>query len=92
MSICPCGYWWADFDEDGTPISLDYCHYDGPPEWAPCEQDTYDEYANEARLEEEDAKEEAEYENWIASMPEEYRPTNAHEYVESWKQFRNRYN
>lgn len=60
MSICPCGYWWADLDEDGTPISLEYCHYEGPAEWAPCEQDGYDEYANEARIEEEAA-----YEEWL---------------------------
>ena len=34
-----CGYMWADLDEDGTPISLEYCHFDGPDEWAPCMQD-----------------------------------------------------
>ena len=56
MSICPCGYWWADLDEDGTPISLEYCHYEGPAEWEPCEQETYDEYADEARIEEEELK------------------------------------
>lgn len=87
-----CGYMWADRDDEGRPITNEYCHYEGPDAWAPCEQYSYDEYANEARIEEEEAREEAEYENWIASMPEEYRPTNAHEYVESWKQFRNRYN
>jgi len=36
---CNCGYWWADLDENGTPISVEYCHYDGPEGWAPCEQD-----------------------------------------------------
>ena len=57
MSICPCGYWWADCDEDGTPISLEYCHYEGPAEWAPCEQDDY--YA-ELAAEEEELRAEAE--------------------------------
>lgn len=32
-----CGYMWADLDEDGTPISSEYCHYTGPDAWAPCE-------------------------------------------------------
>lgn len=91
MDCMACGYYWADLDEDGTPISIEYCHYDGPDEYAPCAQDTYDEYANEAYLEEEEAREEAEYEAWVASLPEESRPTNAHEYVESWRQFRDRY-
>ena len=67
MSICPCGYWWADLDENGTPISLEYCHYEGPAEWAPCEQDDY--YAKleaeeaELRAEAEAAAEE--YEEWM---------------------------
>ena len=62
-----CGYWWADLDEDGTPISLEYCHYEGPDAWAPCEQDDY--YAQleaeeaELRAEAEAAAEE--YELWL---------------------------
>ena len=81
MGICPCGYWWADLDEDGTPISLEYCHYDGPAEWAPCEQDDY--YAELAaeeealRAEEEAAAEE--YEMWLmeqARMEEEEEEPN----------------
>ena len=33
-----CAYCWADIDlDDGTPISSEYCHYDGPDNWAPCE-------------------------------------------------------
>ena len=91
MSICPCGYWWADLDEDGVPIGLEYCHYDGPAEWAPCEQDAYDEYANEAHIEEEAAREEVEFEAWLASVEEAARPQNTHEYIEAWKQFRGRY-
>lgn len=92
MSRCfNCGYMWSDCDESGEPISLEYCHYDGPDHWAPCEQDSYDEYANEARIEEEEAREEAEFDAWLESVEESARPQNAHEYVEAWKQFRNRY-
>ena len=92
MSRCfNCGYMWSDVDEYGNILTNEYCHFDGPDGWAPCEQDEYDEYANEARIEEEEAREEAEFEAWIASMPEESRPTNAHEYVEAWKQFKSRY-
>ena len=44
-----CGYMCADRDEEGVPISNEYCHYDGPDAWAPCEQDNiYDEAAEEA--------------------------------------------
>ena len=65
-----CGYWWADLDEDGTPISLEYCHYEGPDAWAPCEQDDY--YAQleaeeaELRAEVEIAAEE--YELWLMAQ------------------------
>ena len=90
MSICPCGYWWADLDEDGRPITSEYCHYDGPDEWAPCEQDSYNEYANEADVEAREAEEEAAYEAWLESIPMEQRPTNAKEYVEAWKYFQAR--
>ena len=31
-----CGYWRVDLDENGAPISSEYCHYIGPEEWAPC--------------------------------------------------------
>lgn len=86
-----CGYMWADRDDDGVAITGEYCHYVGPDDWAPCAQDDYDEYANEAYIEEEAAREEAEYEDWLDSLPEELRPTNAHEYVESWKRFRDRF-
>ncbi len=86
-----CGYWWEDLNEYGEPISLAYCHYDGPNEYAPCEQDSYDEYANEAYIEEEETKEEAEFDAWLESIEESARPQNAHEYIEAWKQFRSRY-
>jgi len=62
MSICPCGYWWADLDEDGRPITSEYCHYKGPDEWAPCAQ-TIDEYIHEIDIEAREAEEE--YERWL---------------------------
>jgi len=68
---CNCGYWWADLDENGTPISLEYCHFDGPDEWAPCVQNEYNEYANEADIEAREAEEEAAYEAWLESLPME---------------------
>ena len=44
MSKCTnCGYYWADLDEDGAPLSFEYCHFEGPDGWAPCEQDDYEE-------------------------------------------------
>lgn len=91
MSICPCGYWWADLDEDGRPITSEYCHYDGPEGWAPCVQDEYNKYANEADIEASEAEEEAAYEEWLESLPIEQRPTNAKERVEAWKYFQMRY-
>ena len=90
MDCKNCGYYWADVNEDGEPESLEYCHFDGPDEWAPCVQNEYDEYANEARLEEEEAKAEAEFDEWLESLPMEQRPTNAKEYVEAWKYFQAR--
>lgn len=36
-----CGYMYADLNDEGEPISQEYCHYDGPDAWAPCEQDDY---------------------------------------------------
>lgn len=56
MDCITCGYYWADLDEDGTPISLEYCHFDGPEGGAPCEQDSCDEYANEADIEAREAE------------------------------------
>ena len=85
MSRCDhCGYYWADLDDEGNPISLEYCHYEGPDAWAPCEQDNYDEYANEAYIEEEAA-----YEEWLDSLQEEangYWNTHAepYDYGEDW--------
>lgn len=31
-----CGYWWQEEWEDYPS-----CHYEGPTEWAPCEQDDF---------------------------------------------------
>ena len=78
MGICPCGYWWADCDDEGTPISREYCHYDGPAEWAPCEQDSYQAEleAEEAELRAEAEAAAEEYEAWLmeqAIAEEDYR-------------------
>ena len=54
-----CGYMWMDLDNEGTPISGEYCHYEGPDEWAPCMQDDAYDYTT------------AEYEDyWVQSMEE----------------------
>lgn len=42
-----CGYMRADPDNEGRPITNEYCHFDGPEGWAPCEYVEYDEYADE---------------------------------------------
>lgn len=74
MDCKHCGYCWADVDEDGTPISFEYCHYEGPHEYAPCEQeDAYEEYP-----EEDYSDEIEEYERWLAAeaqreLEEEFR-------------------
>lgn len=36
-----CPYMWADRDEDGVPEGNEYCHYEGPSNWAPCEEEEY---------------------------------------------------
>ena len=78
MGICPCGYWWADCDDEGVPISQPYCHYIGPEDWAPCAQDEYysilEAEEAEVRAEAEAAAEE--YEMWLmeqAIADEDYR-------------------
>lgn len=38
-----------------------------------------------------EAEDEAEYVEWLESLPIEQRPTNAKEYVEAWKCFQARY-
>ena len=56
-----CGYMWADCDEEGNVISQEYCHYEGPDAWAPCEQDDeYEEYPEEDYSDEIEA-----YEQWL---------------------------
>jgi len=62
-----CGYMWADCDEEGNPITGEYCHYDGPSAWAPCEQDDYYESleAEEAELCAEAEAAAEEYEKWL---------------------------
>lgn len=40
MTRCDmCGYNWPDRDDDGNTVGPPYCHYVGPAQWAPCEQD-----------------------------------------------------
>lgn len=74
MDCRNCAYCWADLDDEGAPLSLEYCHYDGPEGWAPCEyEDYYEEYP-----EEDYSNEIEEYENWIAAetqreLEEEFR-------------------
>lgn len=59
MDCITCGYCWADVNEDGESESLEYCHFDGPEGWAPCEYVEYDKYADEAYVEAREAEEEA---------------------------------
>ena len=60
MDCKHCGYSWADVDEDGVPVSLPSCHFDGNG-WAPCEQeDAYEEYSEEDFSDEVEA-----YEEWL---------------------------
>ena len=72
-----CGYMWADLDEEGRPITNEYCHYEGPDAWAPCEQDAY--YialaAEEAEAEAEARAAVEEYEAWLMeqAIAEDYR-------------------
>lgn len=73
-----CGYMWADLDDEGRPISLEYCHYHGPAEWAPCEINAYyDELeAEEAEVRAEAEAAAEEYEAWLmeqAIADEDYR-------------------
>ena len=40
MKCSDCSYWYADVDEnDGTPVTCDYCHYDYDDGYAPCEEE-----------------------------------------------------
>ena len=64
MECITCGYYWADVDENGVPESIEYCHFDGPDGWAPCEyENAYEEYP-----EEDHSDEVEEYERWLASQ------------------------
>ena len=64
MDCKHCGYCWADLDEDGVPISLEYCHFDGPDGWAPCE---YEDEVEEENLYDDEDIEFERYEDWIDS-------------------------
>lgn len=39
MKCTNCNYYWADCDENGTPTSREYCHYQYDDGYAPCEVD-----------------------------------------------------
>lgn len=40
MNMCfNCGYMYADVDDNGVPISNEYCHCES--DWPPCEEDEY---------------------------------------------------
>ena len=56
-----CGYMYADCDECGEPTSLEYCHFEGPNEWAPCEQGEYEEWLMEQAIADEDYRSTVEY-------------------------------
>ena len=44
MNMCYyCGCMYADCNENGEPITSEYCHYNGPDGCAPCD----DEYERE---------------------------------------------
>ena len=71
-----CGYMWADRDDDGRAITGEYCHYEGPDAWAPCEQDDY--YAEIEAEKEALREEERAYAEWLDAqtqreLEEEYR-------------------
>ena len=37
-----CCYCWADVDDEGRPVSREYCHYPYDDGYAPCEIDDRD--------------------------------------------------
>lgn len=43
MKCIDCPYYWADCDDNGTPIGNPYCHYQHDDGYAPCEVDDYEE-------------------------------------------------
>lgn len=81
MDCKNCGYHWADLDNEGKPISLSYCHYEGSDEWAPCVQDDYEELDDDDEDYYDEEAEMAAYEQWLhdegqreleAGWPDEY--------------------
>ena len=61
-----CGYMYADCDATGIPITSEYCHFEGPKEWAPCAQDEYEEAYDYDYYEEE-----IRYQEYLESLNEE---------------------
>ena len=45
-----CGYYYADLDDEGKPLTLNYCHFSGPEGWAPCEVEPQDKYGYESLI------------------------------------------
>lgn len=40
MDCVNCGYRYADVNENGEPISLEYCHYEGIEDYMPCQYES----------------------------------------------------
>lgn len=79
MDCKNCAYCWADLDEEGRPISLEYCHYDGLEGWAPCEyEEPYEEYP-----EEDHSAEIEEYEQWLYDQAQRELDEEYHEEYEA---------
>ena len=65
-----CGYYWADLNDEGDPITHECCHWTGPDEWAPCAQDDSYDYTNE------------DYEDWREQNDYDWRDDQ--EYNDRW--------
>lgn len=42
MKCKECPYYWSDTDNEGKPVSREYCHYIWNDGYAPCEVDDND--------------------------------------------------
>ncbi len=57
-----CGYYYADLDDKGKPLTLNYCHFSGPErcvsceakEWTLYESEPQDEYNYESLINDEE--------------------------------------
>ena len=80
MTCGNCGYWWADVNADGVPISPERCHFDGPDSWAPCAYDSLIEDEDENYLDYIDET----YDSWVMEMENEQAQTQR-ELDELWE-------